>query len=185
LKEKLTSFNSVVEIVKRNHNFMKRRALILLMCLVLIGTLAYSQRNEEPSKNASCIYGELGGNSLFFGANYDFRFKGQNGLGMRVGIGFFGGSGGGLLSIPVGLNYLVGKNGPSYFEAGLGATYLSYTGDDFFDGSSGIFMIPTIGYRYQPISKGFTGRVFVGPLIATGADGGWFMYGGISAGYKF
>jgi hypothetical protein len=164
---------------------MKEKIFILLAGFLLFAVTSYSQKEEESAKNASCIYGELGGNSLFFGANYDFRFKGQNGLGMRMGLGFFGGTGGGLLSVPVGLNYLVGKKGPSYFEAGFGATYLSYTGDDFFDGASGVFVIPTVGYRYQPLGKGFTGRVFVGPLIATGEGSGWFMWGGLSAGYKF
>ena len=156
----------------------------LLFASLIFCCSAFSQE-KQTSPRASSVYGEFLGNGLIFSANYDFRFaKKQNGLGMRLGLGFFGGSGGGLITVPVGLNYLAGK-GPNYFEAGLGYTYASFTDTDEFGTGTGSLLVPTVGYRFQPLANGFTGRVFIGPLIGIGAEGGWLMWGGLSVGYKF
>lgn len=164
---------------------MKKLLFTTLITVVITG-VCFAQEEKYTSERAQSVYGELGGNGLFFSGNYDFRFlKSQKGLGMRVGIGFFGGSGGGLISVPVGLNYLAGK-APNYLEVGLGYTFASFTSpDDFFNGETGSILVPSIGYRYQPLKKGFTGRVFIAPLISLGGGGGWLFWGGVSAGYKF
>ncbi len=166
-------------------NVMKFLFIFFSCCLFLQSTVFAQNENDGP-KRAQSVYGELGGNGLFFSANYDVRFlKSEKGFGMRAGLGFFGGSGGGLLTVPIGLNYLAGK-APSYLEVGLGYTYASFTSsDDFIDGEGGSLLVPSVGYRFQPSKKGFTGRVIISPLIALGNGGGWFMFGGISAGYKF
>src|SRR5258708_2533047 len=77
------------------------------------------------------VYVELGGNGIAFSANFDSRFtKNENGFGFRVGIGIVPAldigfaSTSAILTIPVGVNYLVGK-APNYFEGGIGATYAS------------------------------------------------------------
>jgi hypothetical protein len=49
----------------------------------------------------------------------------------------------------------------------------------------GSLLVPNVGYRYQPVKMGFTGRIFISPLIAIGQGGGWIFYGGVSGGYKF
>lgn len=167
------------------------RKLLMLLAFTALATSVFAQDEEEdedgpakpPTKNAQQVYGEFLGNGLLFTANYDFRFKQrQKGLGMRVGLGFFGGSGGGIITIPVAINNLSGR-APNYLEVGLGATYASFTdSDDFFEGASSVLIIPSIGYRYQPRAKGFTGRIAFTPLIA---GGGFITYGGLSAGYKF
>lgn len=167
------------------------RKFLMLLAFTALTTVAFAQDDDDddgpskpPSKNAKQFYGEFGGNGLLFTANYDFRFgQRQKGLGMRLGLGFLGGSGGGIITIPVAINNLSGK-APNFLEVGLGATYASFSdGDDFFDDASSILIVPSIGYRYQPRGKGFTGRIAFTPLISTG--GGFFTYGGISAGYKF
>ena len=160
--------------------------LTLLNSLLLVTAFSQDDAPKPPTKNASNVFGELGGNGLFFSANYDFRFsKTQKGLGMRMGLGFFGGSDGGILTVPVAINNLSGR-APHYLEIGLGYTYASFTSsDDFFDGASGGVLVPSIGYRYMPLGKGFTGRVVLSPLINVSGGGGWLMFGGISGGYKF
>lgn len=158
---------------------------ILLVCFLCLQNSVFAQNENDEQQRAKSVYGELGGNGLLFSANYDFRFlKSEKGLGMRVGLGFFGGSGGGLITVPVGLNYLVGR-APSYLEVGLGYTYASFTSSDDFIEGSGSLLVPSVGYRYQPAHRGFTGRVFVSPLIGLGEGGGWVMFGGVSAGFKF
>lgn len=139
--------------------------------------------NEDLSKRAQSFYGELGGNGITISANYDFRFaKKENGFGMRIGLGFFGGSGGGLVTVPAGINYLEGK-APNYLEAGMGYTYGTFTGnDDFLSGDGGL-IVPSIGYRYQPAKKGLVARIFISPLVSA-VGGGWVFFGGISLGAK-
>ncbi len=162
---------------------MKHTIILCLFGLIISGHL-FSQE-KISSQRAQSVYGEVLGNGLIFSANYDFRFAPkQNGLGMRVGLGFFGGSGGGILTVPVGLNYLAGK-GPHYFEAGFGYTYATFTSSEDFLNGSGSILVPSVGYRYQALSSGFIGRVYISPLIGIGEGGGWLMWGGISAGYKF
>jgi hypothetical protein len=68
------------------------------------------------------VVSELGANGLHFSVHYDTRFsKSDKGLGIRAGAGFFGGSGGRIVTIPVKLNHFVGK-APNYFDTGFGYT---------------------------------------------------------------
>jgi hypothetical protein len=163
---------------------MKSLIAIVVICCLLSNDL-YAQEKSGGSQRASAVYGEFLGSGLIFSAHYDFRFaKKQNGLGMRAGLGFFGGSDGGILTVPIGLNHLAGK-GPHYFESGLGYTYATFTdSEDFLDGS-GSLLVPSVGYRFQPLSNGFTARVYLSPLIALSEGGGWLFWGGFSLGYKF
>ncbi len=132
------------------------------------------------------VYGELAGNGIVFSANYDMRFtKNEYGLGFRVGVGFAGGVGASVVTFPLGINYLTGK-GPHHMEIGLGVTPLTAT-VSVFDGSNSTggttLIMPTVGYRYGKLGKGFVGRIYVGPVIYQG--GAFFPWGGISAGVKF
>ena len=162
------------------------KALFTLLLFSVTATTCFSQYQPkaEPSGRAQAIYGEFLGSGLIFSAHYDFRFaKTQNGFGMRAGLGFVGGSGGGVLTIPVGINHLAGK-GPHYFESGLGVTWGATTSGDFED-DAGFFFVPSVGYRYMPLANGFTARINLSPLIYLGEGGGWLMWGGFSLGYKF
>lgn len=168
------------------------RLVILFLASLTFSSFSYSQYNTIPSKvdttakstRAQVVYGEFLGSGLIFSTHYDFRFgKRQNGFGMRAGVGFFGGSDGGILTVPVGINHLAG-NGPHYFESGLGYTFATFTGNEDFLGGSGSLLVPSVGYRYQPLGKGFVARVYISPLVAIEESGGWIFWGGFSLGYK-
>lgn len=143
---------------------------------------------EVQFDNAKAIYSEFLGPSATFGINYDARFdKTNNGLGWRAGLGLFK-IDGTILTVPVGLNYLIGKRG-SYLELGVGATYLYATTNVFFlensvheelinsDGKVG-FMVSevkpistvfgniTFGYRFQPLQGGFLFRLGFSPVLS-------------------
>src|SRR5687768_10080250 len=140
-----------------------------LLMISFCNLSSYSQKNkiETTNERAQCVFGELGGNGLMFSANYDFRFaKTQNGFGGRAGLGFFTTFLGGGLTVPVGINYLAGKRG-HYLEGGLGATFLTFQGSFTLFGedinASSVAFVPSLGYRYQPLQNGFTGRIFVSP----------------------
>ncbi|NCU03755.1 MAG: hypothetical protein GXC73_07170 [Chitinophagaceae bacterium] len=136
------------------------------------------------------LFAELGGPSVA-GINFDSRFsKKQNGIGGRVGIGGFTIDKTGILFVPVGVNYLIGKpESKNYFELGLNVTYVSAfdngqeadTDNNLAD-TWGSF---TFGYRYQPQEQGVTFRVSVNPFFAFKNSVFWPFYGGVSVGYKF
>ena len=155
------------------------KILCITLLLCSLSKLSNAQNSET---RAQTVFGEFGGNGLVFSANYDTRFQNkQSGVGGRIGVGFFGGSGGGVLTFPLGINFLSGKKG-NYLETGLGVTIVTITGEDF-GGVTGTVIVPSIGYRYQPLESGFTGRIVISPLIGT--QGGFIFFAGISAGFKF
>lgn len=170
----------------------KIKLLILAMLLAtanLFGQSASPGAGETQanySHRAQVIYGEFGGSGPLLSINYDFRFtKSQKGLGMRLGLGFFRLYSGGVSSVPVAINHLAGK-APNYFESSIGVTYATLTeGDGFLRGSGGSFLVPGIGYRYQPENNGFFGRIAISPLIVMEEGGVWIPWGGIGLGYKF
>lgn len=168
---------------------MKRINCLLFFVVVLIG----SANAQTAAKSA---YFELGGPGLA-SINFDMRFnKTQDGLGFRVGMGGFSvksdyGDGSSektsLLAVPVGINYLIGKDSKHYFEIGAGATYINAKYKSDYDNNSEAFRESfghlTFGYRLQPLNSGFTFRAAITPVFGKG----FFIpyYAGISFGYKF
>lgn len=136
---------------------------------------------------AKSAYVEIGGPGVA-SANFDTRFsKTEGGLGGRIGIGGFGSDGFGMLTVPVGLNYLIGKDNKNYFEIGAGFTYVHTKGDILFgdsnDENSSSFGHLSFGYRLQPAKGGFLFRAAIVPVFGKG----YFVpyYAGIAFGYKF
>ncbi len=134
---------------------------------------------------AKSIYFELGGPGLA-SINFDTRFGNkEDGIGARVGIGGFSIDGTSAVFIPIGVNYLLGKDQRNYFEMGGGITP-TFVKDDLLDEDetfSGTFGHLLFGYRLQPVNGGFTFRAFMCPIFG---NGGFVpYYGGISFGYKF
>jgi len=144
--------------------------------------------------NAKSIFVEIGGPGLA-SLNYDMRFKKkEDGLGFRVGIGGFtiredygyGSERTGLLTIPVAINYLLGKDNKNYFEIGLGATYIKQSNKStFYEDSqfSSSFGHLHFGYRLQPLNGGFTFRAGITPIF--NSYGFVPYYASVSFGYKF
>ncbi len=160
---------------------IKKSCVMVLTGLLFIITVT-AQKNDLVTGSTKTIYGEIGGPGAL-SVNYDQRFKGEKGLGFRVGIGGITVLVAGVFTLPVGINYLQGSNG-HYLELGTGLSGVTvYNGAEFFDArNSTVIGYFTVGYRYQPLKKGFTGRIFVSPLIT---PGGFFpIYGGISAGIR-
>ena len=162
---------------------MKKIILLLVVTTTFINVM-YAQ------KAAKAVYAEIGGPGLA-SANFDMRFaKKEDGFGFRVGIGGFSLSDGfgdraGILTVPVGLNYLIGKDQKNYFEVGAGFTYINGTsGSDFgSDNFSSSFGNLTLGYRLAPAKGGFFFKAQITPVFGSG----FFIpyYGGIGFGYKF
>ena len=163
---------------------MKKVTLFILgLICITISSKAQTGKMDDSENSgpaSKAVYGEFGGSGLVFSANFDTRFKGYKGLGLRVGVGYAGGGGTSIVTFPLGLNVLVGK-GPHFFEVGATATFLTSAYDGFDEGSSTWFFHPHFGYRFTKPSNSFNGRIYVGPLIADGFT--FFPFGGLSVGY--
>ena len=141
---------------------------------------------------AQNVFVELGGQGLLLTANYDTRFgKRRDGLGGRIGIGYIAAdSDNAATTIPIGLNYLLGKNN-KFFEIGLGATFIAsqssgsffFNDDDEVENNSTVIGTMSFSYRVQPVDSGFSFRAGITPIF----DGDFFMpyFGGLSLGYTF
>jgi hypothetical protein len=153
------------------------KKLTLIICTIFaITSNAYSQ---GPAKS---MFVELGGPGLA-SLNYDMRLQNQeDGLGFRVGLGGLTIEDVSVVFFPVGLNYLLGKDGKNYFEIGGGITALAAK-DDFDGNFSTTFGHLNFGYRLQPANGGFLFRAGIVPIF--NKDGFFPFYAGISFGYKF
>jgi hypothetical protein len=151
--------------------------------LILLFIITASQFIKAQSSKS--VYFELGGPGLA-SFNFDTRFTHHaDGIGGRIGLGGFSIDGASVIFIPVGLNYILGKDGKNFFELGAGVTPLFASADFTADGNTfkTTFGHLIFGYRMQPPNGGFTFRAFVCPIFGNG----FFVpyYGGVSFGYTF
>ncbi|HQV55314.1 MAG: hypothetical protein IPH34_00305 [Chitinophagaceae bacterium] len=156
------------------------RKLLILLITISVGLLSEAQ-------SAKSINFELGGPGLA-SFNFDTRFgPKEDGIGGRVGIGGFSlradGDNVTVLFIPIGVNYLIGKDQRNYFELGAGVTPVIASSSFDSDNFSTTFGHVLFGYRMQPKDGGFTFRAFVSPVF--GEFGFIPYFGGVSFGYKF
>jgi hypothetical protein len=161
------------------------KTLYSLIVLVLLSTIVNAQPDTKTTGNKT-LYGEIGGPSGLISANFDTRFtRKPTGLGLRVGLGFAPAFDGPVMSVPMGLNFLAGKN-KHFFEAegGISFYYLFVNGaDDPYntDPSSEWAQYLYVGYRYKS-QDGFTARIGFCPVFAEGGSVPWV---GLSIGHSF
>lgn len=184
---------------------MKRTTPILLAVILsssnLIGQVSYNpslntggfgaiSAPEDPYtvKRVNAFYIELLGNAFTYAFCYDMRFRNSSdGPGGKIGIGaviiadFF------TWSLPVQVNWLLGKDG-RYFEIGGGGTIwggginIGGLGDEEITRVTGTM---TFGYRRQPPDGGFLFRIAMTPFLNVEPFVFFPFWGGISFGYAF
>lgn len=152
-----------------------KKLFILSVVAILLTNMAKSQ---------AAVFFELGGPGLA-SFNFDTRFTGRNdGIGGRIGVGGFSINDEGAVFVPVGLNYLIGKETKHFFEVGAGFTYVNYSSDVNDDGIfESSFGHLSFGYRMQPRTNGFSFRAAIVPIF--NKHGFLPYYAGVSFGYKF
>lgn len=183
---------------------MKRKITAIAFMLLCVCSVAFAQDRDQS------VYLEAMGPSNMLGVSYDARIKPESSIGYRIGIAysgsitksFFGGKHDqNSVSIPLELNYLVGK-GKNKLEMGVGTSLGMYhNSGDYWTGNSeetfkkehysettfGYYLYGNIGYRR--ISKsGFQFRCGVSPSFNLGDKHGVkknLFYPYVSVGYAF
>jgi len=165
-------------------NRIKR--ILAIVIIYFLFTEALKAQSKGLPSGAKSIYIEvlpLKSMSTLFTANFDYRInKKQNGLGVDGGVGIIKSLiGGNTFYLPFGVNTLVGKRGPNYFEGGLKIMPIIFS--KYYNNKVQISLLPSIGYRFQPLNYGITLRAFGAPFV--NFKGSTFLTGGLSLGYKF
>lgn len=156
-----------------------KRKLILFSLLVFVSGYLFSQVRKF-SEHGSEIQIEFLGPGGMFGLHFESGFvKRTNGFGYTIGLGAAPYNlektcnDVGFITIPVGLNYLLGKQN-HLLEIGAGAVVKFGGGtkvwcpeleDNFFENGDPSYFYSLLGYRYQPHSKRMSWRAFVSPLF--------------------
>lgn len=157
---------------------------------------------DAAAKFHKNIFVKRFGNGVLTFVNYDIRLTrgAQDGLGIRAGIGggtfnnVHTGEGeiidAGIVTMPVGVNYLVGKRRSS-FEVGIGITPIYVNADavivdnEFFTGKAwGAVGVLNLGYRFQPLRNGLMFRVDWTSVFGEGGFYGKFWGAYLGFGYK-
>lgn len=158
-----------------------KKILSLGLFILFSFSITFGQESAAPVSQNTVFAEFLGPGIASF--NYERRFSKQpGGLGARIGIGGFYIVDNGVFTMPLGVNYLIGKNNKNFFEMGMGVSFLSTRGnkEDKFTSSLGYFHL---GYRYQPMGGGLNFRAGLTPLFIS--NWFWPFYGSVSIGYTF
>lgn len=180
-----------------------KKHFLAFIGIILINFSIFAQ-NEKFSSDSLItkkfhrnIFLELLGPAAIGSFNYDMRLERgkQDGIGFRSGFSYFyvGGVGSNIntninaIFIPLEMNYLFGKKRSS-LVIGFGTTLAFISGEINYNrynirekavGFGNVF--GNIGYRYQPIGKGFFGQFNLYPNYGTSIG----IYPGLSFGYGF
>ena len=143
---------------------MKSKTNLLLFFLVMLANLSATAQDTIttiPAERTLSL--ELGGAHNLVGVNFDSRFKGNHGLGYRVGIGYSYGRNDFSffvdmkdrihgVAVPLEINYLLGKHS-SKLELGVGISlgyYREQVDVAYPDGSSGTTHLREVVKQFAP-----------------------------------
>lgn len=166
---------------------MRLPSVVLATSLLVFAVTSAPAQGAAPlvrntMKNDVSI--ELLGKAVIYSFNYQ-RMVSQA-VGLEVGVGALGGggsgSGGSIVFVPIGAKfYLIPKDGSLYLTAGGVFITGTVTDGPFSGGASDVYGFAGLGFEFRS-AGGFTFRGTAYSLIA---DGGWFIWPGLSLGYAF
>lgn len=149
-----------------------KRFLKLTICLLLFsGFVGYGQE-ESSNKFVSTL--DFGGNGGGYSLNGEFELitKESYLLNTRLGFGYLPVENTQFLAIPFGFNILTGK-GKHHIEGGLGLSYIQgltfknvmIDNSEKYYSDEALYFVPTVGYRFDKLTKGLTFKVYYSPLM--------------------
>ena len=159
-------------------------------CIILLVLFGLFQKSVAQTGMRQAIFMEMKGAGVNLTLNYDTRFsKKVNGIGGRIGFGYFGDRFQNAINIPLEINYLAGKRN-HFLEIGTGMVWGSYKeNSDDQKGFADIYITPLqgwafclqAGYRYQQPGH-ILFRANFTPLFTRNKI---YPLAGISRGYAF
>ena len=155
---------------QKNATMKSRYQIILILSFLLINFCGFSQ--EAHSHLGLTL--DLGGNSGGYSVNGEYeilnhdKFKAN----ARLGFGYLPIKNTSFLDIPFGINFLTG-NQKHHLELGIGSSYISglkFTNiqigsNDKSYADKAIYLVPSIGYRFDKLSGGLILKIYYSPLI--------------------
>ena len=149
---------------------------------VLLSVFIVAASQAQSSKT---LYFEALGNGVVYSINYDWRFKpGSDGIGARIGFGGIYAQKDVVITLPVMVNYLIGKNG-HFLELGAGGGFYRFpdniVGD--YDWEAVVGATFSVKYRWQSPKGGLMFTVGWTPLFSNELTHPYWM--GISFGHAF
>jgi len=158
--------------------------LLLCVCVCLYADVQAHAQKVATDNPQQSVFIEIFGQGGLATFNYDRRFtNSSDGPGFRIGAGYIDVGKFEGYTIPVSLNYLLGKQGKYFEKIGL---------IDRYDNEARLAATMFVGFRYQPPQGGFNLRAglspFFGNIKKADADNEVFFmpyYPGISFGYSF
>lgn len=151
-----------------------RRKIVFLLLLLTVSLLGNSQ---NKSNNFALTF-DLAGNSGFYTLNGEYKvgeIKDYK-LNARIGFGYYSGSRIQFTGIPIGINMITGTK-KHHLELGLGASYIKGIENmqipagtygnpqEWSQQSEGIYLVPSVGYRFDKLTGGLILKVYYSPLI--------------------
>jgi hypothetical protein len=168
---------------------MNRKTLSVYVALVLLATLACNEAWAGEGSNSrvglrNSVGIELLGNSLLYSFYYQRMVNPS--LGLDAGLAMFGGGGDGSSSfvafIPFGAKaYLIPKSGSLYLTGGGVLLTASTDSGPFDESASTVYGYAGLGFEHRAES----GFVFRFTAYSLFAEGGYFIWPGLTLGYAF
>jgi hypothetical protein len=167
---------------------LRSRILSCLVVLVLAPNFAAAQ-NAGDTATLNAVYLELLGNGGLYSVNYDRKVGDQ--LSLRAGVArwtsieLFGGSST-FTTVPLLTNLLIGR-GSHRLEVGAGVMIGSERIQEA-QRTSLLNLTSTIGYRFQPLTRGAFLRISLVPEYSLRGDypeDGFFIFPALSVGFAF
>jgi len=146
----------------------------LLLFFMAFNLLVVGQSKSNPWALTLDVVGSSG----LYSFNGEYQIAKINNLrfNAHLGIGYLPMSGPEFIGIPVGINMLTGSK-QHHLELGLGASFIQGirnveildgdfgTAQAHWENSQGIYLAPSIGYRFDKLNKGIILKVYYSPLI--------------------
>ena len=160
---------------------MLRTTAVALITFIGLSTFAHKSVHAQSRTTLKNDFGiELLGKAAIYSFSYQRLVTPS--VGLEVGLSALGGSGAGVVFLPIGARYyVISKNFSPYFTAGI--TPVFGTIDTGPDDLSGWTKYGYVGPGFEFRSPG--GFLFRGTLYALFADGGLFFWPGLNVGFAF
>lgn len=144
------------------------------MCISILDAAA----QDATTRSSNVVYMEAASKGAVYSVNYERVFaNGSNYIkSFRVGCSLYNNT----IALPVGISFFKGK-APHYLDYSLLLTPYIEGYQQLFNGKNSsdkkAYIMPGIGYRYQPIKKGFFAKITAGPVLSLDppSDNFWNM----------